>query len=83
METQNEVHFTPREMEIIKLLLKRNYRKQIGKELNIATGTVSNHIKHLYEKTETHCISELILYLLDNNFAVDKDGNVTYKGTIL
>lgn len=83
METQEEVHYTPREMQVIKLLLLKNYRKQIGIAMHIATGTVCNYIKHLYEKTETHSISELILYLLTHGFAIDKEGKVTYKGNVL
>jgi DNA-binding CsgD family transcriptional regulator len=40
MNAETEVHFTPREIEVIKLILLKYYRKKIGIQLHIAGGTV-------------------------------------------
>ncbi|MEP7170911.1 MAG: LuxR C-terminal-related transcriptional regulator [Bacteroidota bacterium] len=80
MQTTEEVHYTPRELQIIKLLLLRYYRKKIGTELHIVSGTVDNHIKHLYKKTNSHNIAELIIFILTHDFAINSEGTiVTYK----
>lgn len=44
------VQLTARELEILKLIAKGLANKEIGKQLNIAEGTVKVHIKTLFEK---------------------------------
>ena len=84
MKTELEIHFTPRELEIIKLILLRCIRREIAFHLDIADGTVDGHIKHLYLKTGTHSVIELTFFLLDNGFSVDRDTmTVTYNGRII
>jgi DNA-binding CsgD family transcriptional regulator len=84
MNTEAGIHFTPREMEVIRLLLLRQYRKKIGIELHITSGTVDNHIKHMFSKTSCHSMGELIIYLLLHGFAVNKEETVvTFNGNAI
>ena len=43
---------TPREKEVIELLIEGKLNKEIGLQLNIAENTVKNIINKIYEKTE-------------------------------
>jgi DNA-binding NarL/FixJ family response regulator len=75
------INYTPREIDIIRLLLLGNFRKMIGADLKISSGTVDQIIKRLYVKIDCHCIEELLIYLLSNGFAVDRERTkVTYYG---
>lgn len=46
----NEAGLSPREQEVLHLLSKGFLYKEIGDKLNIATGTVRQHIHKIYEK---------------------------------
>jgi DNA-binding NarL/FixJ family response regulator len=75
------LQFTPREYDVIRLLLLGNFRKMIGSSLNITSGTVDNVIKRLYMKNDCHSIEELLIFLLTNGFVVDrKRTKVIYRG---
>ncbi|HKR04519.1 MAG TPA: helix-turn-helix transcriptional regulator [Bacteroidia bacterium] len=81
MSTTEEVHYTHREMEVIKLLLLSKNRKTIGGILIMATGTVDNHIKHLFLKTNCHSIEELLVFFFSHGFAVNRERTeVTFYG---
>ncbi len=41
---------TERETEILNKLAQGMVKKQIADDLNISTHTVSNHVRHIYEK---------------------------------
>jgi DNA-binding NarL/FixJ family response regulator len=45
-----EAQLSPREKEVLELLSKGFLYKEIGDRLNIATGTVRQHIHKIYEK---------------------------------
>ncbi|MFW5804856.1 MAG: ATP-binding protein, partial [bacterium] len=53
-------HITPREKEIIKLLVEGKTYKTIGKELFISEKTVTNHVQNIYEKTGVNNKAQLI-----------------------
>jgi two-component system nitrate/nitrite response regulator NarL len=47
---KGEVHLTPRELEVLKLIAEGTTTPQIAAKLYLSTATVKTHIQHLYEK---------------------------------
>ena len=65
---------TPREEEILDLVMKGMKNKQIADELSITTGTVKVHLMHIFEKTGVKDRFELAMYgrkLREGSFEVD------------
>lgn len=81
MQTLQELHFSPRQRDIIRLLLLGNYPKKIAVMLRITPGTLHNYMTNLYLLTGSHCMSEFMSFLIRNGFAVDSSrGMVTRHG---
>jgi DNA-binding CsgD family transcriptional regulator len=59
LQEENNI-FTPREMEIIKLLAKGMSSAEIAKQLSISNDTVKNHRKHILEKAECKNMVQLV-----------------------
>ncbi len=57
---------TPRESEIIKLVLLGKSNPDIARELNITPNTLKTHMRHIYDKTETANKRELLVKFLPN-----------------
>lgn len=57
-------HISPRELEVLGLLLDGATLDQIGETLYISTSTVQDHIKSMVDKTESRNRSELIARVL-------------------
>ncbi len=57
---------TPRELEIIELILQGRSNKQIADHLCIAHHTVKNHIYRLYQKMGIETRHELVTFFLNN-----------------
>lgn len=53
---------TPREEEILTLVMRGMKNKQIAEELSITTGTVKVHLMHIFEKTGVKDRFELAMY---------------------
>ncbi len=53
---------TPREEEILNLVMKGMKNKQIAEELSITTGTVKVHLMHTFEKTGVKDRFELAMF---------------------
>lgn len=53
-------HLSPREKEVLQLLAKGFFYKEIGYKLSISTGTVSQHIHHIYEKLHVQNSTEAV-----------------------
>ena len=53
---------TPREEEILSLVMRGMKNRQIAEELSIATGTVKVHLIHVFEKTGVKDRFELAMY---------------------
>ena len=49
-----------REAEILRLLAKGNRSKEIADQLNISTGTVNTHVRHIYEKLHVRSRAEAV-----------------------
>lgn len=57
---------TPREIEILKLIIKEYSNTQIADELHISEHTVETHRKNLFRKTNTKSLVGLVKYVYDN-----------------
>ncbi len=74
---------TPREEEILNLIMKGMKNKQIAEELSITTGTVKVHLMHIFEKTGVKDRFELAMYgrkLRGGSFEVDPE---PFQGSLL
>ncbi len=61
-------HISPREVQVLALLLDGNQLDQIAKQLFITSSTVQDHIKSMLDKTESRNRSELIARVLGWEF---------------
>jgi DNA-binding CsgD family transcriptional regulator len=57
-------HITPRELQVLALLLDGAKLDGIGRQLHITSSTVQDHIKNMVEKTESRNRTELIARVL-------------------
>ena len=57
-------HISPRDVQVLALLLDGNHLDQIAKQLHITSSTVQDHIKSMLDKTESRNRSELIARVL-------------------
>lgn len=57
-------HISPREVQVLALLLDGNHLDQIASQLHITSSTVQDHIKSMLDKTESNNRSELIARVL-------------------
>jgi DNA-binding CsgD family transcriptional regulator len=60
---------SPREVQVLALLLDGNHLDQIAEQLFITSSTVQDHIKSMLEKTESRNRSELIARVLGWEFS--------------
>ena len=47
-------HFTPREMDVLRLVAKGFQFAEIAKVLEVSTHTVASHVRHIYRKLDVH-----------------------------
>lgn len=62
----NTHNITPRELEIIKLIVAEHSTKQIADRLQISPRTVDTHRKNILNKINTRSIVGLIRYAYEN-----------------
>ena len=55
-----QVLLSPREDEILRLLARGHRSKEIADELQIGSGTVNTHIRHIYEKLHVRSRAEAV-----------------------
>lgn len=56
----DEFHLTPREQEILSLLVKGYTYKRIAAELNLSYATVNRHVSNVYVKLRVHSVNEAV-----------------------
>ena len=49
-----------REMEVLRLISKGQTNKEIADNLKLSSHTISNHLRHIYDKLHVHCRAEAI-----------------------
>jgi len=64
MKENNKLTF--REVEIAIMVTQAKCRKTIATELNISIHTVDTHLRHVHQKTNTHSLTELLVWVLNN-----------------
>ncbi len=64
VEPAARYHISPRELEVLALLLDGAKLEEIAEALNITTSTVQDHIKSMVDKTESRNRTELISRVL-------------------
>lgn len=69
-EPDNFKKLTKKEIEILTLLCSGKERENIADELNIATGTLKNHISSILSKTNFDNISKLLVFCVSNGYIV-------------
>ena len=62
------VVFTPREIDILQLLIKEHNNDQIADKLNISYRTVETHRKNMLQKTKSHNLAGLLKFAYNNGF---------------
>ncbi len=67
-DSGNEVSFTNREMEILKLVTKGMSSKEIASELFISKRTVDGHKANMILKTGSKNVIDLLIYAIKNKF---------------
>lgn len=65
-ETEKEMHLSPREKEVIRLLSRGFDSKEIGNELHISYHTVRTHRKNILHKLDIKSTNELLVYGITN-----------------
>ena len=64
-------HISPRELQVLAMLLDGAKLEDIGRELHIAASTVQHHVKSMIDKTESRNRTELIARVLGWENAAD------------
>lgn len=62
--TEQKLGLSPRQAQIIRLVLQGNADKQIAHKLNISLATVRTHMHRLFDKFDLHDRLELTLLVL-------------------
>ena len=57
-------HLTPREKEVVFLLLTGKCRKEIARSLNVTENTICQHLKHIYKKVGVSSKGQAIVFFL-------------------
>jgi len=64
LDASARFHISPREVQVLALLLDGKHLDQIAEKLHITSSTVQDHIKSMLDKTESNNRSELIARVL-------------------
>ena len=59
---------SPREIEVLKLIVEGNINKEIAEKLNIGLATVVTHRKNIMEKLNAKSVSTLTVYAVLNGY---------------
>lgn len=57
-----EEDFTPKELEMIYMLSRGKFHKEIAQELVVSPYTVAHHIKNIRDKMNAHSIHQIVAY---------------------
>lgn len=60
-------HLSPREREVLTLLLAGNARKEVASKLNLSAHTVTDHLKVIYKKFGVRSRAELLARFINGN----------------
>ena len=60
---------TPREIEIVQLLVEGKSNKQLAAELGVSVRTVEAHRRHVMQKLRIRSVVELVFYAMHHGIA--------------
>lgn len=66
-KNQENIDFTPRELDVLRLIMDEKTTSEIASELGISAHTVEGHRKNLLQKTNSKNVVGLIKYTLVHN----------------
>lgn len=66
-KNQDNIDFTPRELDVLRLIMDEKTTSEIASELGISAHTVEGHRKNLLQKTNSKNVVGLIKYTLVHN----------------
>lgn len=72
---QKLYHFSPREMDVVKLITRGNTNQQMAADLKITTGTIKVHLRNIFGKTGTRRKIKLLLRLMGDIYRIFPDTN--------
>jgi len=67
----SEPHLTPRQRDVLRLIVKGQRMKEIAANLSLSTRTVETHKYEMMEALGLHSTAELVRYALDHRLAGD------------
>src|SRR5688572_26042299 len=78
-------NFSPREKNVIELLIKNKSNKQITLELGVSARAVEFHLSNIYKKLKVSSRTEAALKLSEYNLreSVDITENPKFRGTVV
>ena len=74
MRIVDDKNLTPREKEIILLILSGKNKREIAENLFLSISTIKTNVENIYKKFNVHNKAEFIIYLWKNDI-VDIDEN--------
>lgn len=74
-QLERNSELTAREMQILQLICEGYSSNKISQKLFISTRTVENHRKHIFDKTNTKGLADLVIYAVRNGHFIIKDIN--------
>jgi DNA-binding NarL/FixJ family response regulator len=66
-----EPQLTPRQLDVLRLILKGKRMKEIGATLRLSTRTVETHKYEMMEVLDVHSTAELVKYAIEHRLIVD------------
>ena len=67
MRIVDDTNLTPREKDIVMLIIQGKNKQEIAGSLFLSVSTIKTNIEHIYQKFEVHNKVELVVYLVKNN----------------
>ncbi|MDZ4756524.1 MAG: response regulator transcription factor [Bacteroidota bacterium] len=68
---QKETFLTPRELDILKLVITEHTSQQIAQKLSLSQFTVDTHRKSILKKLKVKNLAGLVKYAIDNGISFD------------
>jgi DNA-binding CsgD family transcriptional regulator len=62
-----EITLTPREIEVLRLVVSGKSSREVADELVLSPRTVERHIANIYRKTDTHGRAQLAAFAVRHN----------------
>jgi DNA-binding NarL/FixJ family response regulator len=66
-----EPQLTPRQLDVLRLLLEGKRMKEIGAALGLSTRTVETHKYDMMETLDVHSTAELVKYAIEHRLIID------------